>query len=74
MRGGPSPLRIVDMVGSGVEIQSYERSPEKDNVHVAEIEDGGLISYEKDNGLFIHTLNDSEGFRRKLRDLTDSPI
>jgi hypothetical protein len=37
-----------------------------DPVVVAEFEDGGLISYRKPDGSFIHTL---EGLDRKLRQL-----
>jgi hypothetical protein len=40
-----------------------------DPVIVAEFEDGGLISYRKPDGSFIHTVNTSEGLDRKLRQL-----
>jgi hypothetical protein len=40
-----------------------------DPVVVAEFEDGGLISYRKPDGAFIHTLNTIEGLDRKLRQL-----
>ena len=37
-----------------------------DKVLTIEFEDGGgIISYVKDDGKFIHTLNTKEGFRRK---------
>ena len=41
----------------------------KDPVIVTPFEDGGLISYRKADGLFLHTLNTREGFERKLRQL-----
>ena len=37
-----------------------------DPVHVIVLGDGGLISYEKADGHFVHTLNTPEGFARKL--------
>ena len=37
-----------------------------DRVLVAPVRGGGIISYAKDNGTFIHTLGDSAGFARKL--------
>lgn len=40
-----------------------------DPVVVAEFEDGGVISYRKPDGSFIHTLNTIEGLDRKLRQL-----
>jgi hypothetical protein len=30
---------------------------------------GGLISYRRPDGTFLHTLNTAEGFARKLSDL-----
>ena len=41
----------------------------KDPVIVTAFEDGGLISYRKADGMFLHTLNTREGFERKLREL-----
>ena len=40
-----------------------------DPIIVTAFEDGGLISYRKPDGSFIHTLNTIEGFDRKLRQL-----
>ena len=41
----------------------------KDTVIVTSFEDGGLISYRKPDGTYLHTLNTREGFERKLRQL-----
>ena len=41
----------------------------KDPVIVTSFEDGGLISYRKADGMFLHTLNTREGLERKLRQL-----
>ena len=41
----------------------------KDPVIVTPCDDGGLISYRKADGLFLHTLNTREGLERKLRQL-----
>jgi hypothetical protein len=40
-----------------------------DPVIVTPFDDGGLISYRKTDGMFLHTLNTREGFERKLRQL-----
>ncbi len=37
-----------------------------DPVIVVQLEGGGLISYARPDGSFVHTLNTSEGFTRKL--------
>ena len=41
----------------------------RDPVIVTPFDDGGLISYRKAGGMFLHTLNTREGLERKLRDL-----
>lgn len=41
----------------------------KDTVIVTPFDDGGLISYCKADGTYLHTLNTREGFERKLRQL-----
>ena len=40
-----------------------------DPVIVIPFEDGGLSSYRKADGKFLHTLNTREGFERKLHQL-----
>ena len=41
----------------------------RDPVIVTQFGDGGLISYRKVDGMFVHTLNTREGFERKLQQL-----
>ena len=41
----------------------------QDPVIVTPFDDGGLISYRKADGTFLHTLNTREGLERKLRQL-----
>jgi|SoiMethySBSTD1v2_1073268.scaffolds.fasta_scaffold18911_4 hypothetical protein len=45
----------------------------RDPVLVVELEGGGLISYLRKDGTLMHTLNTSEGFRRKLSQLGIAP-
>ena len=52
-----------------LEVREYRSPHAADAVSVAVIEGGGLISYRKADGRFIHTLNTPEGFRRKLEQL-----
>jgi hypothetical protein len=47
----------------------YRVPAARDPVLVVELEGGGLISYLREDGALIHTLNSSDGFRRKLRQL-----
>jgi len=47
----------------------YRVRTARDPVLVVEFQDGGLISYLREDGTLMHTLNTSEGFHRKLRQL-----
>ena len=63
---GTPPEHIVAGATGGSE---YVCATAKDPVIVTPFEDGGLISYRKADGMFLHTLNTREGFERKLRQL-----
>lgn len=69
LRGGPSPITPNDMVGQGPELRVCRSPMAVDPVVVALAEWGGLISYKKADGRYIHTLNTVEGFARKCREL-----
>jgi hypothetical protein len=47
----------------------YRVRTARDPVLVVEFQDGGLISYLREDGTLMHTLNTSESFHRKLRQL-----
>jgi hypothetical protein len=54
----------------GAKASSEHSSPSaRDPVIVTPLDDGGLISYRKAHGTFLHTLNTREGFERKLQQL-----
>ena len=60
------PQEIVPGASGGPEhVCALARDP----VIVTLFEDGGLISYRKAEGMFLHTLNTREGFERKLHQL-----
>jgi hypothetical protein len=65
LAGGPTASPPGDLFGDLVFREGRSvRAP--DRVLVAAVRGGGIISYAKDNGTFIHTLGDSAGFARKL--------
>lgn len=69
LRGAGDCLRPQDILGDEVEAREFRVEAAQDAVLVAEFEDGGLISYRRNDGSVLHTLNTSEGFRRKLLQL-----
>lgn len=60
------PENIVPSANGGSE---HVSASARDRVIVSPFDDGGLISYRKANGMFLHTLNTREGLERKLRQL-----
>ena len=66
---GPSEIPPNGLLPSAVELTEYTVAGARDPVVVAVFADGGLISYRKSNGTFLHTLNTKDGLERKLREL-----
>jgi hypothetical protein len=62
-------LAPEDLVGPETEVKTFQVTAARDTVMVASLNDGGLISYKRADGSYLHTLNTAEGFKRKLRDL-----
>ena len=61
---------IGDLIGCDAPVQQFRVPGARDEVHVVAFKNGGgLISYRRPNGTFLHTLNTSEGLQRKLRRL-----
>jgi hypothetical protein len=58
-----------ELLGSDVEIRTYNVAAARDTVLVALVENGGLISYRRADGTYVHTLNTTDGFERKLFEL-----
>lgn len=69
LSGAKADLRPEEVVGEAVDVGVYRVDAAKDIVLVVRLDRGGLISYKKQDGSFIHTLNTPEGFERKLRQL-----
>ncbi|MFY9610093.1 MAG: hypothetical protein WAU45_15950 [Blastocatellia bacterium] len=69
LRGGDSHLTITAIAGREIEISEFRSEAARDTVLVAVLAGGGLISYRRADGSFVHTLNTQEGFARKLKQL-----
>lgn len=67
---GTSKLTLNEIVGANLPVYEFETRIAPDKVLVIEFgNDGGLISFVKNDGKFLHTLNTEAGFARKLRQL-----
>ena len=69
VHGSEARLSPRDLLGPAAEVHSYQVAGARDLVLVVRLDEGGLISYRRADGIYLHTLNTAEGFARKLRDL-----
>ena len=69
LASGPVVTPPEQIVPGATGSSEHVCSTATDPVIVTPFEDGGLISYRRAGGLFLHTLNTREGFERKLRQL-----
>jgi hypothetical protein len=73
LQGVPTNLSPQELLGDEVEVKEYQVDAAQDAVLIARLEGGGLISYRREDGSFLHTLNTPEGFTRKLSQLGINP-
>lgn len=52
-----------------IEIKQYPSANPEEVIHVVKLEDGGLISYQRKDNRYIHTLNSESMFKRKQWEL-----
>jgi hypothetical protein len=57
------------VVGPAAELSEFHVETARDYVVVARLDEGGLISYKRADGTYLHTLNSTEGFSRKILQL-----
>jgi hypothetical protein len=70
MIGGRSEIPVENLAESENPVVEFLTEIVPDKVLTMEFTDGGgIISYVKEDGTFIHTLNTKEGFERKLEHL-----
>ncbi len=69
LRGVPDHLTISDLLGGNAQVHKFASAAARDTVLVAQLDEGGVISYEHADGTYLHTLNTPDGFARKLQQL-----
>jgi len=62
---GPPP----SIVGDAVVVRRFTSPAARDPIDVACFAGGGLLSYARPDGTWLHTLNTPDGLRRKLTQL-----
>jgi hypothetical protein len=60
---------LLQLTGANCFVTEHRSKMAHDIIFVVKLVDGGLISYQKLDGTFIHTLNTPSGFSRKLDQL-----
>jgi hypothetical protein len=69
LTGVPPSLPLETLIGGEVEVHAFDVEAARDTVLVTPLVEGGLISYKRTDGSYLHTLNTAEGFSRKLLQL-----
>jgi hypothetical protein len=69
LAGAPSDEAVEVLVGTGYTVSRFRVEGARDEVLVVRLDKGGVISYARPDGKYVHTLNDPEGFTRKLAQL-----
>lgn len=65
-------LRLIppnEFLNNKITIQIFSSQICPDPIHIGKFSDGGLLSYEKSDGTFVHTLNNTSGLNRKINHL-----
>ena len=62
-------INLSELIGETVVETTHSSPKARDEVIALKIAGGGIISYRRRDGSYLHTLNTEEGFRRKLQDL-----
>jgi hypothetical protein len=65
----PSSLTPQQLLQDDAPLPRRRAAAARDPVITAAIDNGGLITYCKPDGRYVHTLNTPEGFERKLAEL-----
>jgi hypothetical protein len=65
----PSCLPLEELIDVGTRSFEFIVDTARDKVIVVPLDQGGLITYKRADGTCLHTLNDSDGLSRKLKDL-----
>lgn len=71
---GPTSEAPDTIVPYSTRVSEHVVAAAKDPVIVTEFEDGGLLSYRKPDGRYLHTLNTCDGLERKLQQLGIHPL
>jgi hypothetical protein len=66
---GASLFLPMEALIGGEKVMKFQVEGARDTVLVTRLKDGGVISYRRRNGSYLHTLNTAEGFSRKLMQL-----
>jgi hypothetical protein len=65
----PPRATVSELLGCAVPENPMQLKTARDLVIVTPLENGGLISYRRQDGTYLHTLNTEDGFKRKLTNL-----
>lgn len=69
LRGEPATLSLAELCGGMSEARAYRSEKARDEIWVLRLGWGGVLSYRRTDGTWLHTLNTREGLERKAAQL-----
>lgn len=69
VRGESGTLSLAELCGMDSGLRSYRSEKARDEIWIARLEGGGMLSYRRADGTWLHTLNTEEGLKRKVAQL-----
>jgi hypothetical protein len=64
-----SPMTLAELISEPAEIVTHKTTGSSYTIHILRFADGGVITYQKGEANYLHTLNTLSLFKKKLWDL-----
>ena len=72
---GGKNIALPDLLGTAIKTHRFASVSKSGNsIHLCKLSDGGIVSYEFGNGIWLHTLNTLQSFRIRVFDLNLVPL
>ncbi len=72
---GPKDIPLGSLLDLGLKTCRFPSvSNPGQSIHLGKLKDGGIVSYELENGTWLHTLNTATSFRLKIFELNLVPL
>ncbi|MBL4884629.1 MAG: hypothetical protein JKY95_08860 [Planctomycetaceae bacterium] len=72
---GSKNVSLSELLGAEVKTHRFPSvSNAEQSIHLCKLADGGMVSYELENGVWLHTLNTAKAFRLRVFEINLVPL